>query len=309
MLTAVTATACLCLAQLNGPIKGSAGGQTIDRKVINEDPRARAERYSRLYQESVDNARAAMAAKDWGKARFELDNAQSYAQDVNQANALSAIWMELDAEGQRQLKAAMPMVEQGKFEDAIKELNRISVIFATLPSGMKAQKARDALQASAEVQAVIQEAKAAPMDDALNRSIGFRYAAPPATQPASQPASQPTSGPASAPSDRAVYIAALDEAAAVKAFEGLENISRSYPASPAGRRAAADVAALKADKQFADRLQQQKAAGEPIRLMNLAEAYRQAGSAEKAAELYQTIITKYPQSPQAREAAKHVRSR
>ena len=85
-------------------------------------------------------------------------------------------------------------------------------------------------------------------------------------------------------------------------MERLKRISSKFPDTPAGKRAADDVEAMKADEAYMASEAKLRRAHQAQRALKKAEMYEKAGLTAKAVRYYEELIEDFPNTPEAAKA-------
>ena len=303
-------------AQINTGTRDNKG-MTVGMGQIKEDPNTELNRMRRAYESSIKLANDMITQKRYSEARDALEKAAVNRNPLIEAQAteLVDLYTKLDAEGQQMLGEARKDYQGGKYAQALKTYRMISYQFGQLPSAKIARQELKKAGNDESAQASMQDEKAQAMEDMITRVIdGYFASKAPKGGGEDEPkagksgdratadkAGKADKGPTSRPADRAEQIKLMPPSEIVRVVKMLENLARVFPASSAGKQAAADVKALKADKTVGKVLAR-PGDSDAGRALAKAENYRKAGLTEKAAEFFREVVEKYPDTPEAAKA-------
>ena len=283
-------------------------GQQVGMGNIREDPAGEKVRMQEAYRNYVKLAREGLSQQRWGEAREAAERANALVTEASQVAEIRDLYMELETQGRLLLKQADEAYNQQRYAGALRTYRRIDVQFGMLPCGKDARAAVKRAASDPEAQSALQEDKAAAVEEMVEKIVaghfaaGLKAASAKAPSATSKKSAIPTSLPSTLPSERADRIKLLDPPELARAVRLLESIVKSYPQTIVGQRAAADLDKLRSDKRLSSALKEYRAEREPEKAFNKAESYRKAGLKAKAVELYQQVIDKYPDSPEAAKA-------
>lgn len=266
-------------------------GTSVRSGEIKKDPQEELRRQRETCRRRIDATRKKIAAGKWGEARKTADRARLSAVDMAQLDQVRRLYVELDKEAHRQLAEAERVYADGKYVEAIKAFGLIGRIFGGLPAGMAARRAADFAKQDPEAQAAVQELKAAMMDKRVAKILLGRKKS--TSQPTTRPTTQPT---------RVEQIKKLPTPRQMRVVDLLTKMSKTFGASPSGKRAGADLKALLADKAFAAKLARRRRSEQARNALKMAETYDNAGLTAKAAEFYKQLVRNFPDTHEAAKA-------
>ena len=240
------------------------GGTSVRSGEVKPDAEAERAHQRQSCQAKIDAARERLSEQNWGEARSLLDSASMIAIDVAQTRQILSLYRQVDTEGRRQLQQATAAYSAGQYLQAIRDLERIRRVFGALPSAMEAKQALERAEKDPAAQAALQEAKAEAVDELIGDILAG------ARQAASQASSQPATAPG-----RVEQIKQIDLERQVRVVKLLEQVSELYAASQTGKRAAADLEALRADEAFMAVLNRHLHEQKADSLLQQAQAYQQ----------------------------------
>ena len=272
--------------------------------TITESPAARKRRLKKAFSEEVAAAQREMGKQNWREARSHLNIAEGLATEKAQKDQLKGLYLKLEEVGRKLFNAATMQFKAKEYGKALREFQQISVVFGQLPC---ARDARDAIEQAAsvpQVQAVLQDIKASAIDEKVDRIIVETLSSE--GNGSGEPA-KPAKGTPRKPR-RVNQIRKLPPETQVEVVGLLTTVAEQYPLSPTGKQAEQDLQELYSDEEFRTKLDLQRLVEKAKAALRRAETYRKSGMHEKAREYYKEVVQKYPDSPEADEAAKRMAS-
>jgi len=273
--------------------------------VIKESPAARKERLRKAFEAEVTAAQRDMGKQDWRAARSHLNIAEGLMIDKDQKDQLKALYTKLDQAGRKLYDAAVEQFKAKQYGKALREFQRISVVFGQLSSARDARNAIEQAASTPEVQAVLQDIKASAIGDKVDRIIEAKLSSEGADPP---PSDKPVKGKAPRKPRRVALIRKLPVETQDEVVGLLTMAAEQYPLSPTGKQAEKDLQELYSDEQFRTALDLHRLSAKAQAALRRADTYRKSGMNDKAREYYKEVIQKYPDSPEADEATKRIAS-
>ncbi len=266
-------------------------GTSVRGGEIKKDPQEELRRQREACRRQIAATRKKIAAGKWGEARKAADRARLLAVDMAQLDQVRRLYVDLDREAQRQLAEAERVYADGKYVEAIDAFGLIGRIFGGLPAGVAARRAADFAKQDPAAQAAVQESKAAMMNKLVAGILRGRKKS--ASRPTTRPTTRPT---------RVEQIKELPTPRQMRVVDLLTKMSKTFGASPSGKRAGADLKALLADKAFAAKLARHRRSKQARTALKKAEIYENAGLTAKAAEYYRQLVSDFPDTDEAAKA-------
>jgi len=291
-IIAAAVLAGICVAQMRATRRTPGGSIELGQVKKDRDRELKEQRAATA--KKIALAREKLAQKKWAEARRILDIAKTYATDQSQASNIRSLYQQIEREGERQLGQAREAYQKREYLQAIESFERIRKIFGWLPAGLAAKQAIKQAEKDPSAQAVIQEAKAAPLNKLVERILTTHSRR---TSGAVRASTHPSTAPS-----RLERIKVLPPSRQSRLVDLLERISKTYPMCPTGKRAAEELQQLYADEVFAEKLEAFREARKARAALSKAEMYRNAGMLDKAIECYQQVIREFPDTEQAAAA-------
>lgn len=267
-------------------------------------------------------ARGHIKAKRWLPARETAMGAALTVTTPEDLKVLQEILIRLDAEGQSQLKDAEELYQGKKYPEALRGFRRVAFNFGNMPCGKQARARLKALSNDPALRTHALEIRASLIDGRIERMItGYYKAKARAAGQKAKPKPKTKTDPAEAtkppmdklgmsavamPADRVDRIKGLDPLKQAQVVTLLQQIIKAYGDSPTGQRARQDYQTLLLDRTFVETVARIKGAQDVKRAYSKAESYRKAGMRKKAVLLYQDVVKRYPDTPEAEKAAQQV---
>ncbi len=289
-------------AQVRGSLQDPKTQVRFGEGTADGDERTRERREAA--EKELASARAYITEEKWLEGRRSLDSAMRFAVDDPQRKQITALYKELASEAQRQLDEAKSAYEKKKYAEAIEAFARIGSVFGRAPAAVKARRAIEEAEHDPDARSAAQDHRASMQEKLIEKMLSASDPHPtsaPTSQPASQPTSNPTSNPTSAPT-RLSRIKRLPLPRQLEIMERLKRISSKFPDTPAGKRAADDVEAMKADEAYMASEAKLRRAHQAQRALKKAEMYEKAGLTAKAVRYYEELIEDFPNTPEAAKA-------
>jgi len=195
--------------------------------------------------------------------------------------------------GAERFSAAEELYQRGEYLRAVEAYRQIAATFPLLPVGQAARQALIEARDDPEVQAAINEARAARLFDRLAAMLA----------PTTAPTTRPADNAARRRAVTAAAITALKDDAFRRAVDILEDIVRSFGGAPTADKAGAILRTILADAEAKARLDRLRRARRMEQALAKARMYHKAGLVAKAAEMYRQVIKDFPDTPQAAQAA------
>ena len=270
----------------------SANGQAASRPAEPPD-----------LQTLVGSASQAAEQRDWQSAARDWRAARGLARTSKDRQQLKPLEGRLKEAALAELKQARQMLRDRAFAEAVERYDWVAQTFAGLTPAAQAQSWLERAAKDPVLRLPYQEVQARKLyrqvDDLVRKS---QQQTGGGAGSASQPAPMILES-----FQRAEAIAKLGPADQATAVRLLAQIVREYGQSPTGRLAGADLEALREAGVVHD-VQMRQGRREAIRLLGLAENYRQNGRYDAAREVYERVIREYPETPEADEARRALRN-
>ena len=264
---------------------------TVGVRESHDSPDKEIQRMIRGAEYHLDRAEKQLADGQHPSACRSLASARNLSITPELGSRWARLCGQLQKIGAERFAAAEALYQRGRYLQAVDEYRRIAATFAPLPVAKAARRAMVEARDDPEVQAAIDEVRAARR---------FKYVAA-----LLQPTTAPTTRPAAAPRRRPVTaeaIMALTDGPFRRAVDTLESIVRSFGGAPTAGQVRAILRAIRADAKATARLVRLRRAQRAAQALAKAEAYEKAGLASKAAGLYRQLIKDFPDTPQAARA-------
>ncbi len=252
--------------------------------------------------EAIAQAQQLIQQEQWYQARRQLDRVRGQ-QTQSQARAVRQLYLQIDKQGQLQLKQAHATFNQGKYAQGLKMYRQILTTFGWLPAGVAARDAISRARRDPLVAAAMGDEKANTLIETLDKRIdaAFRAAAGRANESSGE-----TPEPSEEPIDRTVKIRRLGDQMLLEVIRTMRRVARSYPDTPTGLEVASQLEALGEDQAFARRLGQIERTAEAEELLKMARMYAAAGREDLARKRYLELVEKYQGTDQADQAARQL---
>jgi len=302
ILLACTLVAC-AVAQGGTGIRFRKRG--VGMGTIKEDPAARKRRLKKAFTEEVATAQREMGKQNWREARSHLNVAEALMTEKAQKNQLKGLYLKLEEAGRKLFNAAVKQFKAKEYGKALREFQRISVVFGQLPCAREAREAIEQAASVPEVQAVLQDIKASVVDEKVNRIIAAKLSS---EAGGSHEPAKPAKGKPPRKPRRVAQIRKLPPETQVEVVDLLTMVAERYPLSPTGKRGEKDLQELYSDEEFRATLDFHRLSERAKAALRRAETYRKSGMIDKAREYYKEVIQKYPDSPEADEATRRMAS-
>lgn len=273
--------------------------------TIKEDPAARKRRLEKAFAEEVAAAQREMGKQNWREARSHLNIAEGLMIEKAQKDQLKGMYDKLEEAGRKLFNDATKQFKAKEYGKALRDFQRISVTFGQLPCARDARSAIEQAASVPDVQMVLQDIKAAAVDEKVGRIIEAKLSSEGDGSP-KPPA--PVKGKTPRKSRRVNQIRKLPPETQIEVVDLLTMVAEHYPLSPTGKRAEQDLQELYSDDAFRTALDLHRLAEKAKAALRRAETYRKSGMHDKAREYYKEVIQKYPDSPEANEAGKRMAS-
>jgi len=277
----------------------------VDRGTIKEDPAARKRRLKKAFTDEVAAAQREMGKKDWRAARSHLNVAEAVIIDKAQKDQLKALYVKLEEAGRTLYNAAAKQFKAKEYGTALRAFQRISVTFGQLPCAREARTVIEKAASLPDVQAVLQDIKAAAVDEKVGRIIEAKLSSEGNGSPTPP---KPAKGKAPRKPRRVPQIRKLPLETQIEVVDLLTMAAERYPLSPTGKRAEQDLQELYSDDGFRTALDLHRLSERAKAALRRADTYRKSGMNDKAREYYKEVVQKYPDTPQAYEATKRMAS-
>lgn len=319
LLLAVAIAPAAATAQIN--IGGNRitlpNGKTIGMGSSHQDAKKLIAERKASFRTAMRRGEASFEKKNYGAAREATDSAKHLLTDKDDVERLVDLMQKLEVVGAAQLKANQKLLAEKKYKKYLRGLRRIAYQFGTLPCGQRARNRLIDAANDPNMQAGLQELKAAGLEQLVQQIVEGHFRARARSVKAKQPASsggkdtedtQARPGPTTMPAGRAERIKLMDAKKQARVVTLLQQIVKLFPHSAAAERARDDLDVLLADKAFVQKLAVAEAGRDAKRAFCKAENYHRAGLNAKAIKLYKEVIKKFPDTPQAKQAAEQIQT-
>lgn len=220
---------------------------------------------------------------------------------------IAALYQQLDAEAERRLEASRECYEQKNYAEALAGYRSVVYCFGRRPRADEARKALTDAAADPERKQMIDQIKAKEMEEAIAELIERARASRgcgscPKCREAARAAGAKATSPEAKAQSRVDKIKALTVEGQAKVCAELARLAKLFPKFSEGRRAAEDLATLKADKGFQAALDRHRGERDARGLLSLAKAYRGIGKSDRAATYCKKVLDQFPGTPAAADA-------
>ncbi|HUU21149.1 MAG TPA: hypothetical protein VM389_01310 [Phycisphaerae bacterium] len=275
-----------------GAPRSTGPSATVGVRENYDSPEKELQRMIRGAEYHLDRADKLFAAGQYAPACRSLASAKNLVITAELGSRWAGLCSQLQKIGAEQFAKAEGMFQKGDYQEALDEFKRIAATFVGLPVAQAARKCLIDARDDPEVQAAINETRAAKLFEALAAQC--------------EPTTAPTTRPANAPPRRqavtAKAILALDDEPFLRAVDALEGIAKSFGGAPTAAKAGAILQSILADAAAKDRLQRLRRDQQAEQALAKARQYQEVGMTEKAAGLYRQVIEDFPNTPQAAQA-------